>query len=154
MPRALHVLLLTDRDWTHPQGGGTGTNLFAQVARWTAWGHRVTVIAGDYPGAAKVDQLGPGLVVHRMGTRMTVFPRAALAVRRGIGRDADVVLEVVNGVAFFTPLWWFLRAPRLALVHHVHQDHYVAEMGRRGRLAALLAEELPLLRLYRDTEVL
>src|SRR4051794_22369104 len=154
MPRALHVLLLTDRDWTHPQGGGTGTNLFGQVARWTAWGHRVTVIAGDYPGAAKVDHLGPNLVVHRMGTRMTVFPRAALAVRRGVGRDADVVLEVINGVAFLTPLWWFLRAPHVALVHHVHSDHYVAEMGRRGRLAALLAEELPLRRLYRDTEVL
>ena len=51
---ARHVLLLTDRDWTHPQGGGTGTNLYGQVTRWMAWGHRVTVIAGDYPGAAAI----------------------------------------------------------------------------------------------------
>ena len=79
-----------------------------------------------------------------MGGRMTVFPRAALASLRGVGRDADVVLEVVNGIAFFTPLWWWMRAPRVTLVHHVHQDHYVAEMGKRGRLAALLAERLPL----------
>jgi glycosyltransferase involved in cell wall biosynthesis/O-antigen/teichoic acid export membrane protein len=80
---------------------------------------------------------------------MTVFGRAALASWRGIGRDADVVLEVVNGIAFFTPLWWWLGAPRVTLVHHVHQDHYVAEMGRRGRLAALVAERLPLGTLYR-----
>jgi glycosyltransferase involved in cell wall biosynthesis/O-antigen/teichoic acid export membrane protein len=146
--------LLTDRDWTHPQGGGTGTNLFAQVARWTAWGHRVTVIAGDYPGARRTEQLGPNLVVHRMGTRLTVFPRAAFAVWRGLGDDADVVLEVVNGIAFFTPLWWFLRKPRVALVHHVHQDHYVTELGRRGQLAAFLLERLPLRHLYRGTEVL
>src|SRR3954469_23275005 len=152
--RQLHILLLTDRDWTHPQGGGTGTNLFAQVARWTAWGHRVTVIAGDYPGARRTEQLGPNLVVHRMGTRLTVFPRAALAVWRGLGDDADVVLEVVNGIAFFTPLWWFLRKPRVALVHHVHQDHYVTELGRRGRMAAFLLERLPLRHLYRGTEVL
>jgi len=146
MPR--HVLLLTDRDWTHPQGGGTGTNLYGQVTRWLAWGHRVTVIAGDYPGAAKVEHVSDRLTIHRMGTRLTVFPRAAWAVWRGVGRDADVVLEVVNGIAFFTPLWWFLRAPRVAIVHHVHQDHYVQELGRRGRIAAFLLERLPLRHLY------
>ena len=32
----LHILVLTDRDWTHPQGGGTGTNLFGQIGRWVA----------------------------------------------------------------------------------------------------------------------
>jgi glycosyltransferase involved in cell wall biosynthesis/O-antigen/teichoic acid export membrane protein len=152
MPR--HVLLLTDRDWTHPQGGGTGTNLYGQVARWLAWGHRVTVIAGDYPGAAKVEHLSDRLAIHRMGTRLTVFPRAAWAVWRGVGRDADVVLEVVNGIAFFTPLWWFLQAPRVAIVHHVHQDHYVEELGRRGRIAAFLLERMPLRYLYGRVPVL
>ena len=49
-----------------------------------------------------------------MGSRLTVFPRAAWATLRGLGRDADVVLEVVNGIAFFTPLWRWLRKPRVA----------------------------------------
>src|SRR4029079_18662303 len=89
----VHILVLTDRDWTHPQGGGTGTNLYGQVARWLAWGHRVTGVAGDYPGAEKTEQITDGLVVHRMGTRVTVCPRAAWATLRGLARDADVVLE-------------------------------------------------------------
>src|SRR3954463_4293196 len=152
--RLLNILVLTDRDWTHPQGGGTGTNLYAQIARWTAGGHRVTVIAGDYEGAVRHEHLGPQLEVHRMGTRLTVFPRAALAVWRGLGRDADVVLEVINGIAFFTPLWWFLRRPRVALVHHVHQEHYVTELGWRGRAAAFALERVPLRFLYRGTDVL
>ena len=88
-----------------------------------------------------------------MGSRLTVFPRAAWAcLRRGLARDADVVLEVVNGITFLTPLW--LRRPRVALVHHIHRDHYVAEMGRPGAVAALLAETLPLRLLYRDTTFL
>jgi glycosyltransferase involved in cell wall biosynthesis/O-antigen/teichoic acid export membrane protein len=149
-----HILVLTDRDWTHPQGGGTGTNLYGQIARWVAWGHRVTVVAGDYPGARKVEELAPNLVVHRMGTRLTVFPRAARATMKGLADDADVVLEVVNGIAFFTPLWWWLRKPRAALVHHVHQDHYVHELGTRGRIAAWLLEHFPLKFLYRGTPVL
>jgi glycosyltransferase involved in cell wall biosynthesis/O-antigen/teichoic acid export membrane protein len=148
--RSLHILVLTDRDWTHPQGGGTGTNLYGQVARWLEWGHRVTVIGGDYPGAARVDEPAPGLTLHHMGTRVTVFPRAAWAVLRGrIGGDADVVLEVVNGIAFFTPLW--LRRPRVALVHHVHRRMYVEELGRRGAIAAFLLETIPLRFLYRAT---
>ncbi len=145
----MHVLLLTDRDWTHPQGGGTGTNLLGQVARWLEWGHRVTVVAGDHPGAEAVSRPRPGLEIHRMGSRLTVFGRAALASRRGLAADADVVLEVVNGIAFFTPLWWWLRAPVVTLVHHVHQDHYVAELGFRGRVAAFLLERVPLTLLYR-----
>jgi glycosyltransferase involved in cell wall biosynthesis len=147
--RPLHILLLTDRDWTHPQGGGTGTNLYGQVAHWIDWGHRVTVIAGDYPGARPVENPHPRLEMHRMGTRLTVFPRAAWAVARGVGRDADVVLEVVNGIAFFTPLWPWLPAPRVLLVHHVHQEHYVTELGTQGRIAALLLERLPLRHVYR-----
>ena len=141
-----HILLLTDRDWTHPQGGGTGANLFGQVAHWLDSGYRVTVVAGTYPGAEPVSRPAPGLELHHMGTRTTVFPRAAWAVRRGLARDADVVLEVVNGITFLTPLW--LKRPRVTLVHHIHRDHYVTELGRRGAVAALLAETVPLRLLY------
>lgn len=132
---ARHILLLTDRDWTHPQGGGTGANLQGQVARWLAWGHRVTVVAGSYPGAARVEEPEPGLAIHHMGNRLTVFPRAAWAVLRGLGGDADVALEVIDGIGFLTPLW--LRRPRVALVHHV---------GRAGALTLRL--------LYRGTRFL
>ena len=82
-----------------------------------------------------------------MGSRVTVFPRAAWAVRRGLARDADVVLEVVNGITFLTPLW-LRRKPRVTLVHHIHRDHYVTELGRVGAVAALVAETLPLKLLY------
>jgi glycosyltransferase involved in cell wall biosynthesis/O-antigen/teichoic acid export membrane protein len=148
----MHLLVLTDRDWTHPQGGGTGANLYGQVAHWLQWGHRVTVVSAGYPGAAPLERPAPGLELHHLGRRMTIFPRAAWALRRGLGHDADVALEVINGIAFLTPLW--LRRPRVALVHHVHQQHYVTELGTAGRVAGLLAEALPLKLLYRGTPFL
>ena len=148
----LHILVMTDRDWTHPQAGGTGANLFGQVSRWVAWGHRVSVIASSYPGAARSERIADGLEVHRMGGRSTIFPRAILRQARGLVPDADVVLEVVNGVTFLTPLW--LRKPRVTLVHHVHRDHYVEEMGRSGKLAAFLLETAPLRFLYRRSRFL
>lgn len=148
-----HILVLTDRDWTHPQGGGTGTVLYGLVAQWLATGHRVTVIAGSYPGADAIERPAPNLVIHRMGTRLTVFARAAWATLRGIGRDADVVLEVCNGIAFNTPFWLWLRKPRLLLVFHVHQSHYELELGTLGVVSAFLLERLPLTLFYSRTPV-
>ena len=141
----MHILVLTDRDWTHPQGGGTGTNLFGQISRWLAWGHRVTVVASSYPGAAAEERIG-NLTIHRMGGRATVFPRAIWKLRRGLVPDADVVLEVVNWITFLTPLW--MRLPRLTLIHHIHREHYAQELGLFGKIAAFLLETAPLRWLY------
>jgi glycosyltransferase involved in cell wall biosynthesis len=144
----LKILVLADRDWTHPQGGGTGANVYSNIIRWAEWGHRVTLVAGEYPGCLSVEQVAPNLVVHRMGGRGTVFPRAAWAVMRGLGRDADVVFEVINGIVFLTPLW--LRKPKVALVNHPHRDLFIGEFGPRlGRMLAAALEELPLRLLYR-----
>jgi glycosyltransferase involved in cell wall biosynthesis/O-antigen/teichoic acid export membrane protein len=152
--RKRKILILADRDWTHPDCGGTGTALFGIVSRWVAWGHDVTVIASTYEGAAKVDRYAENLTVHRMGTRLTVFPKTAWATLRGIGRDADLVLELCNGIAYGTSLWPWLRKPRTLLVFHVHQDHYVTELGLLGRVAAVVAERIPLQHLYPGVPVL
>jgi glycosyltransferase involved in cell wall biosynthesis/O-antigen/teichoic acid export membrane protein len=148
----VHILVLADRDWTHPQGGGSGTNLREQALRWVAAGNRVTIVCCAYPGAAKLERDGD-LTIHRVGGRSTVCPRAIWRQWRGLVPDPDVVLEVVNGITFLTPLW--LRTPRLVLVHHIHLRHYVEEMGRRrGRIAAFLLEALPLRLLYRGARFL
>ena len=147
-PRPLRILVLADRDWTHPQGGGTGENVYANVVRWARWGNQITLVAGAYPGCVPVEQVERNLIVHRMGGRGSVFPRAAWTVLRGLGRDADVVFEVINGIVFLTPVW--LRRPRVALVNHPHRDLYVGEFGPRlGRVMSALFEELPLRLLYR-----
>jgi glycosyltransferase involved in cell wall biosynthesis/O-antigen/teichoic acid export membrane protein len=122
------------------------------VSRWIAWGHRVTVIACSYPGATPLERHGP-LTIHRVGGRSTVFPRVIWKQWRGLVPDADVVVEVINGITFLTPLW-LRRVPRVALVHHIHRNHYVEEMGRKGKLAAFLLETFPLRLLYRDTRFL
>jgi glycosyltransferase involved in cell wall biosynthesis len=150
--RPLHILVLADRDWKHHDTGGNGANLWAQISRWVEWGNRVTVVAGEYPGGKRVERFGPRLVVHRTGTRVTVFPRAMLAVLRGVGRDADVVVEVINGITFLTPLW--LRKPRVGMLHHVHRELFLQEYPRTGELLFRLLERWPLRLLYRRTPFL
>jgi glycosyltransferase involved in cell wall biosynthesis len=145
--RPLHILVLVDRDWSHPQAGGTGANLRAHVNYFVEWGHRVTVMAGSYPGAIPVERDGP-VTVYRNGGRKGVFHHtiARLLLGRRV-RDADVVLEIINGITFLTPLW--LRVPHVQYVHHVHREQYIEEMGLAGRMAAFVAETAPLRWLYR-----
>ena len=148
----MHILVLTDRDWTHPQAGGTGRVLEAEVRRWLEWGHRVTVVASAYPGAAREEHHG-ALTVHRAGRLRTAVPRAVWRVRRGLVPDADVALEVVNGVFFMTPLW--LRLPTVTFVQHLSGGaQYKAELGWKGRPAGLLLETLPLRLLYAGSRLM
>ncbi len=147
----MHILVLTDRDWTHPQGGGTGTHLQEQVHFWLEWGHKVTVVAGGYPGALPIEHQG-NLTVKRIGSRTTVFPRAIMKGQKALEPRADVVLEVINGITFLTPLW--MQAPRVGMIHHIHREHYVREMGGAGKFAAAALETFPLKGLYRDTAFL
>lgn len=144
----LHILILTDREWTHPQGGGTGTHLQEQVKHWLRWGHRVTVVAGGHTGALP-DEHDGNLTIRRIGSRTTVFPRAIMRGRSSLEPKADVVFEVINGITFLTPVW--MDIPRVGMIHHIHREHYVREMGRPGVVAATALETLPLRLLYRDT---
>ena len=145
-PRPLHVLVLSDRDWTHPQAGGTGTVLRAQVTRWLAWGHRVTLVTSSYAGARATETEG-ALTIHRGGRLRTVIPRMGWRARRGLGAEADVVFEVVNGIFWMTPLW--LKKPCVTYVQHLSRGaQYDAELGRIGRPLGFLLEALPLRSLY------
>lgn len=147
----MHILILTDRDWDHPEAGGTGIHLTGSVWSWLEWGHEVTIIAGGYPGCLPVETQG-NLTIHRVGSRKTVFPRTI--VNGIIGRlpKVDVTLEIINGIAWMAPIW--LRGPRVTLIHHVHKGQYHDEMGLKGPLAAWMFETAPLRRLYRGSRFL
>ncbi|MEI7626228.1 MAG: glycosyltransferase family 4 protein [Actinomycetota bacterium] len=147
----MHILILTDRDWGHPEAGGTGVHLTGQVDHWLEWGHSVTVIAGGYEGAPSCER-EKNLTVYRLGSRVSVFP--ATVIRGLVDRipAADVTLEIINGICWMTPIW--LKGPRVSLIHHVHKSMYVDEMGRKGKIAAFALETLPLRTIYRRSRFL
>lgn len=147
----MHILILTDRDWEHPEAGGTGIHLTGSVWSWLEWGHKVTIIAGGYPGCQRIERKGD-LTVHRVGSRKTVFPRTIINGIVGRLPDVDVTLEVINGIAWMSPVWQ--RGPRVTLIHHVHKGQYHDEMGLKGPLAAWMFETAPLRRLYRRSRFL
>jgi len=139
----MRVAFLTWRDSTHPDGGGSEV-FVEQVARGlVSRGHHVTIVCARHPGSTAAADLD-GVRLVRMGGRLTVYPRGLLWLARR-GRRVDVVVDVINGLPFGTPL--VRRRGIVALVHHVHQRQWqIIYPGLWGRVGWFVEHRLtPLL---------
>lgn len=91
-------------------------------------GHDVTLFTARYDGSVAREKLASGVEVVRAGSRLGVYPSAALAYLRGrLGRP-DVVLDIQNGVPFFSRLW-ARRPATVILSHHVHEAQWSMVFG-------------------------
>jgi len=128
MSQQLRILALNWRCLRHPQAGGSELNLFEQARRWARAGHAVTVLCAD-PGRAAApcrEEEIDGILVRRMGGRLTVYLWAALFLLCYASRF-DRIIDVSNGIPFFAPL--FTRRRGVLLVHHVHGAQWKTECG-------------------------
>ena len=64
-------------------------------------------------------------------------------------RDVDLVVDVANGMPFFSPLW--RRGPRICLVHHVHAEQWARYFPAPVAAAASVVEERGVPFVYRRT---
>lgn len=123
--RPLRVLFLSWRDHGHPEAGGAETFLDHVTRQLAGRGHQVTVITASYSGSAS-EEILDGRRFLRCGGRFSVYPLALRRLRQ-LGRDVDVVVDVQNGVPFWSPL--VSRAPVVNLVHHVHRQQWPEVFG-------------------------
>ena len=120
------VHMLSWRDLEDVEAGGSEVHA-AEVARhWAAAGVDVTwrsSFASGHPAVATRD----GYQVIRRAGRYLVFPRAAIAELTGRHGPSDGLLEIWNGMPFFSPLWY--RGPRVVMLHHVHAEMWDMVLG-------------------------
>ncbi|WP_435198657.1 glycosyltransferase family 4 protein [Janibacter sp. GS2] len=123
----LRVLYLSWRDRENPEAGGAETFTERTSEVLTQQGHEVTIFTASFPGASPRTRHGDVDVVRR-GSKFSVYFHGMWHVLRH-GRDYDVVLDVQNGVPFWSPL--VSKVPVVNIVHHVHRDQWSAVFGRR-----------------------
>jgi glycosyltransferase involved in cell wall biosynthesis len=127
----LRVLLLNWRDSGHPEGGGSESFSERVATGLAKLGHDVTLRCAGYEGAVP-DEVVDGVRFVRRGGRFTVYLRAAAALARR-PRAWDIVLDVQNGMPFWSPL--FTRARVVNVTHHLHREQWRVIFGPRlGRV--------------------
>ncbi len=113
----VHVLAWRDLD--DGDAGGSEVHADEVMRRWAAAGLDVVHRTSEAPGLPQIAKRN-GYSVVRRGSRYSVFPRtmvAELAHRMG---PFDALVEIWNGVPWFSPVW--CRRPNVTVVHHVHDQ--------------------------------
>ena len=114
--RRLHVLAWRDLD--DEDAGGSEVHADEFMRRWAAAGldivHRTSAASGL---PAEGHRNGYGVI--RRGSRYSVFPRTAVSELTGRMGRSDALVEIWNGVPWFSPVW-YRRRPHITILHHIH----------------------------------
>jgi glycosyltransferase involved in cell wall biosynthesis len=124
----VRIAILNWRDLTHPDGGGAERYAVNVATGLVRRGHEVTLLCADH-GRAPMDETVDGVRLRRRGGRVGVYPKALRGLRRLERKESpfDVVVDVQNGLPFFSPL--ATRTPVVSLVHHVHREQWPVVFG-------------------------
>jgi glycosyltransferase involved in cell wall biosynthesis len=112
------VHMLAWRDLADVEAGGSELHAAAIAKLWTEAGIDVMMRTSFAQGSPPTTVRDGYQVIRRAG-RYAIFPRAVLAELRGRHGERDGLVEIWNGVPFFTPLW--ARGPRVTFLHHHHE---------------------------------
>ncbi|MGQ9722817.1 MAG: glycosyltransferase family 4 protein [Candidatus Jordarchaeum sp.] len=145
---ALNILAFNWRDVTNPKAGGAEVHIHQVLNRLVQWGHSATLFCGWYEGCKRREEID-GIEIIRAGNQFTVYLAAfryyLLNLRK---RPFDIVIDDINGVPFFTPL--YVKKPRVAIIHHLVRDIFFKELSPLSAVIGYTTEQIiPLL--YRET---
>jgi glycosyltransferase involved in cell wall biosynthesis len=140
----VEVTILAWRDPWHPDGGGSEVYVEEVARRLVDQGHAVTIRSAADPGRPVRESID-GVAHVRRGGRLTVYLHGFAHLLSPAGRRADVVVDVINGVPFWSPL--LRRRGVVALVHHVHREQWaIIYPNWKGRVGWFIESRLvPLL---------
>ncbi|PUA79101.1 glycosyltransferase family 4 protein [Nocardioides currus] len=141
-----HVAFFSWRDTRNPEGGGAERYLEKMAEGLVERGAEVTILCAAH-AAAPPEEVHNGVRYVRRGTKLSVYREGVTALARRTLGEVDVVVDVQNGLPFFTRA--ATRKPVVVLVHHVHREQWpVVYPGVTGRVGWWIEHSLAP-RLYR-----
>jgi glycosyltransferase involved in cell wall biosynthesis len=127
------IAILAWRDLDDPEAGGSEIHASRIASMWGQAGIEVTMRTSYAPGSPQVSWRDGYRVIRKAG-RYLVFPRAAFSEMMRWHGASDALVEIWNGMPFFSPVWAATR-PRAVWLHHVHDTMW--DMTLPPRLARL-----------------
>jgi glycosyltransferase involved in cell wall biosynthesis len=129
------VQMMAWRDLDDPEAGGSEVYASTIAELWAQAGIDVTMLTSAVRGHPQQVGRAGYRVIRRFG-RYSVFPRMAVAGALGHPSRPDGLIEIWNGMPFFSPLW--ARCPRVVFLHHVHAEMWdmalaQASLARLGK---------------------
>jgi len=136
----MRILAFNWQDIKHPLGGGAEVHFHEIFSRIAELGHEVTLFCSSFPGATRRERID-GIEVIRKGGRNTFNFWVALKYWTTFrSQHFDVVIDDINKIPFFTPL--FVRKPLVGIAHHLFGKTVFLETHFFAALYVYLSEKL------------
>lgn len=146
----LRVLILNERDPLHPNAGGAEIHVHEIFRRLAARGWPITQMVSRGRGCSETEVLDD-VQLRRLGRIRAYYPRVAWTCMRETRRgDYDVVVECLNKVPFYSPV--YSSVPVVAICHHLFGEVAFQQVAW-PIAAAVWSAEQPIPLLYKKCEV-
>jgi glycosyltransferase involved in cell wall biosynthesis len=119
----MKIILFNWRDIKHPKAGGSELYFHEMAKIWIKIGHTVNWISGGWKGCKK-EEIVDGISIKRVGNELNLYLFAPFAYFK-IKDKPDIIIDVENGLPFFSPL--FARSRKVLHIHHFHKDIWFRE---------------------------
>lgn len=136
----MKILFCAWRDLANPLAGGSEVLIDRLASGLTERGHDVTLLCAG-PVA------GRDYHVVQSGSTYSQYLRVPFHYLSKF-RDADLVVDVANGMSFYSPIW--RRKPSICFVNHVHTQQWAAWFPRPVAAVARNAERHLMPMAYRN----
>jgi len=146
----MRILILNWRCPRNPRAGGAEFLTYQVAKRLVASGHEVEWFSAAFPGCKAREDL-EGVLVVRAGRQWTVHLHAFRRYFRRMHSRFDLVIDEVNTVPFFTPLW--AGIPVYMLIYQLAREVWWYESPFPINFLGFVLEPI-YLRLYRRVPVL
>ncbi|TMD56332.1 MAG: glycosyltransferase family 4 protein, partial [Chloroflexi bacterium] len=146
----LRILILNWRCPQNPRAGGAEAVTFEIARRLVQHGNTVEWFSASFPGATAEETL-EGIHIVRGGRQWTVHWSAFRHYRGRLAERFDIIIDEVNTIPFFTPLW--ADVPAVMLIHQLAREVWWYESAFPLNVLGYLTEPL-YLRAYRRIPVL
>lgn len=148
----MNILILNWRDVRHVWAGGSELYIHELAKRW-AKSHNVTLFCAQDPDKSlKDEEIIDGVRIIRRGGRYSVYLFAIYYYFRFFRKTIDFVVDVENGIPFFTPL--YIRKKKLSIVYHVHGMQFFYELTFPFNVIGYCLEKYFFPFLYRSVEIM
>lgn len=149
----MKILIFNWRDLKHTWAGGGEVYIFEQASRWAKMGHDITLFCGqnvenNLPSIETVD----GVKIYRKGGRYSLYIWAVWYYITRFRGKMDIVIDIENGIPFFTPL--FCRVPKLSYVYHIHGKQFFYEIPTPLNYIGYIIERYLFPLLYFNTPII
>lgn len=145
-----HIHMLGWRDLDDDEAGGSEVHAHSIAAIWAQSGLRVTMRTSHSNGRPS-SAVREGYSVSRKASRYGVFLRSPLSEITGRLGPCDGLIEIWNGMPFWSPVWW--RGPRSIWLHHVHGPMWAQSLPAPVAKVGVTLEERIAPKVYRHQPI-